>query len=164
MDPRELISLYPAMPVLSEDFTPQTTVVSNAKDLWTLSRNDWPTFQQYLIFLDNFLREVKPTAQGQTHLQDIDSALFKLYLEQGENEKLDQLVSTQNNCNLQMCVADLEQHKRFALITFTGYFRSLFKKSQTNLLPFQVFHTWIALSKPRPAFQCNSGIERHTEQ
>ncbi|XP_051724984.1 transforming growth factor-beta receptor-associated protein 1 isoform X1 [Ctenopharyngodon idella] len=113
LDPREIISLYPAMPVVSEDFTPQTTAVSNAKDLWMLSRDDWPTFQQYLSFLDDFLREVRPTGQGQMCPQDIDSTLFKLYLEQGEYGKLDQLVSSQNNCNLQMCVPDLEQHKRF---------------------------------------------------
>lgn len=150
------------MPVVSEDFTPQTTAVSNAKDLWTLSRDDWPTFQKYLSFLDDFLREVRPTGQGQICPRDIDSALFKLYLEQAEYEKLDQLVSLQNDCNLQMCVPDLEQHKRFALIIW-GYFSvyRLFSsalKSQTNFLPFQVFHTWIALSKPRPALQCNSGI------
>uniref|UniRef100_A0A672Q5D7 Si:ch211-266g18.9 n=1 Tax=Sinocyclocheilus grahami TaxID=75366 RepID=A0A672Q5D7_SINGR len=36
LDPREIISLHPAMPVMSEDFAPQTTAVSNAKDLWTL--------------------------------------------------------------------------------------------------------------------------------
>ncbi|XP_067311882.1 transforming growth factor-beta receptor-associated protein 1 [Pseudorasbora parva] len=113
LDPREIISLYPAIPVVSEDFTPQTTAVSNAKDLWTLRRDDWPTFQQYLSFLDDFLREVRPTGQGQMCPQDIDSALFKLYLEQGEYGKLDQLVSSQNDCNLQMCVPDLEQHKRF---------------------------------------------------
>lgn len=115
LDPREIISLYPAMPAVSEDFTPQTTTVSNAKDLWTLSRDDRPTFQQYLSFLDNFLREVRPRAQGQICLQDIDSALLKLYLEQREYGKLDQLVSSKNKCNLQMCVPDLEQHRRFAV-------------------------------------------------
>ncbi len=112
------------MPVMSEDFTPQTTAVSNAKDLWTLSRDAWPTFQQYLIFLVDFLREVRPTEQGQMCPQDIDSALFKLYLEQGEYGKLDQLVSSQNNCNLQMCVPDLEQHKRF--VRFIQGYTSVF--------------------------------------
>ncbi|XP_052009055.1 transforming growth factor-beta receptor-associated protein 1 [Xyrauchen texanus] len=113
LDPREIISLYPAMFAMSDDFTPQTTAVSNAKDLWSLSRHDWPTFRQYLSFLDEFLREVRPTTQGQICSEEIDSALFKLYLEQGEYGKLDQFVSSQNNCNLQICVPDLEKHKRF---------------------------------------------------
>ncbi|XP_016125443.1 transforming growth factor-beta receptor-associated protein 1 [Sinocyclocheilus grahami] len=136
LDPREIISLYPAMPVMSEDFTPQTTAVSNAKDLWTLSRDDWPTFQQYLIFLDDFLREVRPTGLGQMCPQDIDSALFKLYLEQGEYGKLDQLVSTQNNCNLQMCVPDLEQHKRFFTL-------GLLYQSQGQ--HFNAIQTWVKI-------------------
>uniref|UniRef100_A0A673FGV1 Si:ch211-266g18.9 n=1 Tax=Sinocyclocheilus rhinocerous TaxID=307959 RepID=A0A673FGV1_9TELE len=85
-----------------EAFVDAKELFINAKDLWTLSRDDWPTFQQYLIFLDDFLREVRLTGQGQMCPQDIDSALFKLYLEQGEYGKLDQLVSSQNNCNLQM--------------------------------------------------------------
>uniref|UniRef100_A0A673NLJ0 Transforming growth factor-beta receptor-associated protein 1-like n=1 Tax=Sinocyclocheilus rhinocerous TaxID=307959 RepID=A0A673NLJ0_9TELE len=136
LDPREIISLYPAMPVMSEDFTPQTTAVSNAKDLWTLSRDDWPTFQQYLIFLDDFLREVRPTGQGQMCPQDIDSALFKLYLEQGEYGKLDQLVSTQNNCNLQTCVPDLEQHKRFFTL-------GLLYQSQGQ--HFNAIQTWVKI-------------------
>ncbi|XP_073784424.1 transforming growth factor-beta receptor-associated protein 1 isoform X3 [Danio rerio] len=152
LDPREIISLYPAMPVLSEDFTPQTTAVSNAKDLWTLSRNDWPTFQQYLSFLDDFLREVKPTAQGQTCLQDIDSALFKLYLEQGENEKLDQLVSTQNNCNLQMCVADLEQHKRFFTL-------GLLYQSQGQ--HFNAIQTWIKIVEDESEDPSNTSVFQH---
>ncbi|XP_073683447.1 transforming growth factor-beta receptor-associated protein 1 [Garra rufa] len=136
LDPREVISLYPAMPVMSEDFTPQTTAVSNAKDLWTLSREDWPTFQQYLSFLDDFLREVRPTEQGQMCSQDIDSALFKLYLEQGEHEKLDQLVSSQNNCNLQTCVPDLEEHKRFFTL-------GLLYQSQGQ--HFNAIQTWVKI-------------------
>ncbi|XP_077095253.1 transforming growth factor-beta receptor-associated protein 1 [Siphateles boraxobius] len=136
LDPREIISLYPAMPVVSEDFTPQTTAVSNAKDLWMLSRDDWPTFQQYLSFLDDFLREVRPTGQGQICARDIDSALFKLYLEQAEYEKLDQLVSSLNDCNLQMCVPDLERHKRFFTL-------GLLYQSQGQ--HFNAIQTWVKI-------------------
>ncbi|XP_026100806.1 transforming growth factor-beta receptor-associated protein 1 isoform X2 [Carassius auratus] len=152
LDPREIISLYPAMPVMSEDFTPQTTAVSNAKDLWMLSRDDWPTFQQYLIFLDDFLREVRPTGQGQMCPQDIDSALFKLYLEQGEYGKLDQLVSSQNNCNLQMCVPDLEQHRRFFTL-------GLLYQSQGQ--HFNAIQTWVKIVEEQSEDPSHISVFQH---
>uniref|UniRef100_A0A671SRS7 Si:ch211-266g18.9 n=1 Tax=Sinocyclocheilus anshuiensis TaxID=1608454 RepID=A0A671SRS7_9TELE len=152
LDPREIISLHPAMPVMSEDFAPQTTAVSNAKDLWTLSRDDWPTFQQYLIFLDDFLREVRLTGQGQRCPQDIDSALFKLYLEQGEYGKLDQLVSSQNTCNLQMCVPDLEQHKRFFTL-------GLLYQSQGQ--HFNAIQTWVKIVEEQSEDPSHISVFQH---
>ncbi|KAF4102043.1 transforming growth factor-beta receptor-associated protein 1 [Onychostoma macrolepis] len=152
LDPREIISLYPVMPVMSEDFTPQTTAVSNAKDLWMLSRDDWPTFQQYLIFLDDFLREVRPTRQGQMCPQDIDSALFKLYLEQGEYGKLDLLVSSQNNCNLQMCVPDLEKHKRFFTL-------GLLYQSQGQ--HFNAIQTWVKIVEEQSEDHSHISVFQH---
>lgn len=112
LDPRELIQLYPAMAAISPDFKSERPAVSNTRDLRRLSRDDWPTFQQYLSFLCHFLREIRGTAQGLICPQDIDTALFKLYLEQEDYENLDQLVTSQNDCVLQVCAPELENHKR----------------------------------------------------
>ncbi|XP_066500356.1 transforming growth factor-beta receptor-associated protein 1 [Hoplias malabaricus] len=116
LDPREIISLYPEMTVLSSDFKSQRPLVSNAKDLWTLSKEDWTTFQQYLSFLCHFLREIRGTTQGQVCPQDIDTALFQLYLRQEDQKNLELLVSCPNDCILQVCVSELEHHKRFFTI------------------------------------------------
>ncbi|XP_072546340.1 transforming growth factor-beta receptor-associated protein 1 [Salminus brasiliensis] len=113
LDPRDIISLYPGMAAITSGYLPHRPVVSNAKDLWRLSRDDWPTFQQYLSFLGHFLRDTRRTALSQTCPQDVDTALFKLYLEQEDLENLDQLVTSPNDCQLHVCVPELENHKRF---------------------------------------------------
>ncbi|KAI4882914.1 hypothetical protein NFI96_021489 [Prochilodus magdalenae] len=116
LDPREVISLYPGMTVITSDFKAQHPPVNNAKDLWRLSRDDWPTFQQYLSFLSHFLRETRTTDQGQMCPQDIDTALLKLYLEQGDADNLEQLVSSPNDCALHVCLPEMEHHKRYFTI------------------------------------------------
>ena len=100
------------MTVISSDFKAQRPPVSNAKDLWRLSRDDRPMFQQYLSFLSHFLRETRMTDQGQMCPQDIDTALLKLYLEQGDQDHLEQLVSSPNDCALHVCLPEMEHHKR----------------------------------------------------
>lgn len=112
MDPRELISLYPGMTVISEDFKPQPPTVINAKDLRKLNNEAQTEFLKYLRFLCLYLREIRKTDLGQIFPQDIDTALFKVYLGLGYYDKLNQLVSSRNDCVLDVCVPDLEHHKR----------------------------------------------------
>ncbi|XP_017579553.2 transforming growth factor-beta receptor-associated protein 1 isoform X1 [Pygocentrus nattereri] len=136
LDPRDIISVYPAMTVISSDFKSQRPAVSNAKDLWRLSRDDWPTFQQYLSFLSHFLRETRGTVQSQICPQDVDTALLKLYLEQGEDENLEQLVSSPNDCVLHVCLPELERHKRFFTL-------GLLYQSQSQ--HFNAIQTWVRI-------------------
>ncbi|XP_060736444.1 transforming growth factor-beta receptor-associated protein 1 [Tachysurus vachellii] len=116
LDPRELIKLYPGMTLISEDFKSQPPTVSNAKDLRKLNNEAQPEFHKYLSFLSLYLREIRNTDLGQLFTQDIDTTLFKVYLELGSHDNLDQLVSSRNDCSLDVCVPDLERHKRFFTI------------------------------------------------
>ncbi|KAG7327970.1 hypothetical protein KOW79_007914 [Hemibagrus wyckioides] len=116
LDPRELISLYPGMTLISEDFKSQPPTVSNAKDLRKLNNEAQPEFHKYLSFLCLYLREIRNTDLGQLFPQDIDTTLFKVYLELGYYDNLDQFVSSHNDCVLDVCVPDLENHKRFFTI------------------------------------------------
>lgn len=100
------------MTVTSEDFKSQPPIVSNAKDLMKLNNEAQPEFHKYLSFLCLYLREVRRTELGQIFLQDIDTSLLKVYLGLGYYDNLDQLVSSHNDCVLDVCVPDLEHHKR----------------------------------------------------
>ncbi|MCI4382975.1 hypothetical protein PGIGA_G00021030 [Pangasianodon gigas] len=116
LDPRELISLYPGMTLISEDFKSQPPTVSNTKDLRKLNNEAQPEFLKYLSFLCLYLREIRRTDLGQIFLQDIDTTLLKVYLRLGYYDNLNQLVSSRNDCVLDVCMPDLEQHKRFFTI------------------------------------------------
>ncbi|XP_076834765.1 transforming growth factor-beta receptor-associated protein 1 isoform X2 [Brachyhypopomus gauderio] len=118
LDPREIISVYPATVSGSDDFKPSNPLpaVSNTRDLRELNQEDQVTFQRYLSFLGGFLREVRGTAQGQICPQEVDTALLKLYLEQEDYANLDQFVSAPNHCILHVCEPDLRHHKRFFTI------------------------------------------------
>ncbi|XP_026886661.2 transforming growth factor-beta receptor-associated protein 1 isoform X1 [Electrophorus electricus] len=133
LDPREIISVYPSMVVIVNDFEHQLPAVSNVRDLWQLNQEDRTTFQQYLSFLSHFLREVRGTAQGQICPREVDTALLKLYLEQGDYGNLNQLVSAPNHCVLHVCEPDLQHHKRFFAI-------GLLYQSQGQ--PFNAIQTW----------------------
>lgn len=100
------------MILISEDFKSQPPTVSNAKDLRKLNNEAQPEFHKYLSFLSLYLREIRNTDLGQLFTQDIDTTLFKVYLELGSHNNLDQLVSSRNDCALDVCVPDLEHHKR----------------------------------------------------
>ncbi|KAK3563507.1 hypothetical protein QTP86_030377, partial [Hemibagrus guttatus] len=113
LDPRELISLYPGMTLISEDFKSQPPIVSNAKDLRNLNNEAQPDFHKYLSFLCLYLKEIRNTDLGQLFPQDVDTTLFKVYLELGYYDNLDQFVTSRNDCVLDVCVPDLEHHKRF---------------------------------------------------
>ncbi|KAF4083665.1 hypothetical protein AMELA_G00119340 [Ameiurus melas] len=113
LDPRDLISLYPGMTVISEDFQSQLPSVSNAKDLRKLNNEAQAEFQKYLSFLCLYLSELRRTVRGQIFLQDIDTTLLKVYLRLGDDENLNQLVSSRNDCAMDVCMADLEHEKRF---------------------------------------------------
>ncbi|XP_035609634.1 transforming growth factor-beta receptor-associated protein 1 [Oncorhynchus keta] len=113
LDPREIISLYPEMEPLCETFHSQLVKVNNAKELLALRQEDRTTFQQYLDFLDDFLRVVRGTKQGVECSEDIDTAQLRMYTEQGDRVDLDALVSSPNSCSIDKCVPLLELHKRF---------------------------------------------------
>lgn len=116
LDPRDLISLYPGMTVISEDFKSQLPSVSNAKDLRKLNNEAQAEYQKYLSFLCLYLSELRRTVRGQIFLQDIDTNLLKVYLRLGDDENLNRLVSRRNDCVLDVCMRDLERHKRFFAI------------------------------------------------
>ncbi|XP_049319296.1 transforming growth factor-beta receptor-associated protein 1 [Astyanax mexicanus] len=146
LDPRDLISLYPGMDVITPDYKSQRPAVSNARDLRMLSRDDRPAFQQYLSFLSQFLRETRETVLGQTCPQDVDTALFKLYLQQEEQELLEELVSSPNHCLLPVCVPELEQHNRFFTVGLLY---------QSHDQHFNAIQTWVRIvdgvcEDPRP--------------
>lgn len=124
MDPRELISLYPGMALISEGFKSQPPTVSNAKDLRWLNNEAQPEFHKYLSFLCLYLREIRESDLGQMFPRDIDTTLFKVYLGLGYYDNLDQLVSSHNDCVLEVCVPDLEQNKRFGSERFSLGIRS----------------------------------------
>ncbi|TSV68157.1 Transforming growth factor-beta receptor-associated protein 1 [Bagarius yarrelli] len=116
LDPRELICLYPDMTLISEDLKFQRPTVSNAKDLRKLNNETPSKFLEFLSFLCLYLKDIRRADLGHLFPQDIDTALFKVYLGLGHYDKLDQLVSSCNNCILDVCVPDLEHHKRFFTI------------------------------------------------
>lgn len=100
------------MTLISEDFKSQPPTVSSAKDLRKLNNEAQPEFHKYLSFLCLYLREIRNTDLGQLFPQDVDSTLLKVYLELGYYDTLDQFVSSRNDCVLDVCVPDLEHHKR----------------------------------------------------
>lgn len=100
------------MTVISEDFISQPSTVSNAKDLEKLNNEAQSEFHKYLSFLCLYLREIRSTDLGQIYIQDIDTTLLKVYTRLGYYDSLDQLVSSRNDCVLEVCVPELEHHKR----------------------------------------------------
>lgn len=113
LDPREIIRLYPQIqPCLGDDFQSRPDQVSKAADLRLLWREDRNTFRHYLCFLGDFLRAVRETPQGLGCSKEVDCALLRLYVELGDTENLQQLVTSPNACELEHCVPVLEQHNR----------------------------------------------------
>lgn len=86
--------------------------MSKAADLRVLWREDRNTFHHYLCFLGDFLRAVRETPQGQGCCKEVDCALLRLYVELGDTENLQQLVTSPNECELDHCAPVLEQHDR----------------------------------------------------
>ncbi|KAJ8341939.1 hypothetical protein SKAU_G00342300 [Synaphobranchus kaupii] len=112
LDPREIITLYPDLYPVCEDFISQHAAVFNAKDLGAL-KEDCATFERYRSFLFNFLREVRWTDQSRGCREDVDGALLKLYVEAGNAEDVVELLSSPNDCILSTCVPYLERYKRY---------------------------------------------------
>nr|XP_023694938.1 transforming growth factor-beta receptor-associated protein 1-like isoform X1 [Paramormyrops kingsleyae] len=113
IDPREIISLYPDLPSLGDGFTSQLAAVFNTRDLRAMRTEDYATFQGYQEFLGGFLSAIRGTDQSHGHGRDIDCTLLKLYAERECHKDLDQLLSSGNDCLLDMCVPYLEKNKRF---------------------------------------------------
>ncbi|XP_034531559.1 transforming growth factor-beta receptor-associated protein 1 [Notolabrus celidotus] len=114
LDPREIIRLYPdTQSGLCEDFKSQLDQANKARDLQVLWQEDSDTFHHYLLFLGDFLRAVRGTEQCLECSKEVDCALLRLYVELGETENLQQLVSSPNECRLDDCVPFLERHNRF---------------------------------------------------
>uniref|UniRef100_UPI0037E75153 transforming growth factor-beta receptor-associated protein 1 n=1 Tax=Semicossyphus pulcher TaxID=241346 RepID=UPI0037E75153 len=114
LDPREIIRLYPdVQPVLGEDFQSQLDQANKARDLQALWQEDRNTFHHYLLFLGDFLRAVRGTERGLRSSKEVDSALLRLYVALGDNENLQQLLASSNECRLDHCVPFLERHNRF---------------------------------------------------
>lgn len=163
LDPRELISLYPGMTVITKDFKSQPSAVSNAKDLGKLNNEAQSEFHKYLSFLCVYLREIRRTDRGQIYIQDIDTALLKAYIRLGYYDILDQLVSSHNDCVLEVCMPELEHHKRLeseksSLELNSQHHCTIQTQSTVVFFVFQIFHNRTTLSKPWSAFQCNSGL------
>ncbi|KAJ8377340.1 hypothetical protein AAFF_G00261250 [Aldrovandia affinis] len=112
LDPRELISLYPELSPLCEDFKSQHSTVFNARELQTLGEGS-AECRSYRSFLADFLRTVRRTDQSHGCQQGVDGALLKLYAMRGESAELVDLLSSLNNCVLSVCVPCLEHHRRF---------------------------------------------------
>ncbi|XP_034380991.1 transforming growth factor-beta receptor-associated protein 1 [Cyclopterus lumpus] len=114
LDPRELIRLYPGIQVcLSEDFQSHLEPLNKSRDLQVLCQEDRHTFHHYLAFLGDFLRAVRGTEQGLKCSKEVDYALLRLYVELGDTENLQQLVTFPNVCRLDHCLPVLEQHSRY---------------------------------------------------
>ncbi|XP_068436932.1 transforming growth factor-beta receptor-associated protein 1 [Clinocottus analis] len=114
LDPRELIRLYPGFQVcLSEDFQSQLDPPNKGRDLQVLFQEDRHTFHHYLDFLGDFLRAIRGTEQGLKCSKEVDCALLRLYVELGDTENLQQLVTFPNVCRLDRCIPVLEQHSRY---------------------------------------------------
>lgn len=96
--------------VLGGDFHRQL----HQKDINLRARweEDRALFLSYLHFLEDFLRTVRGTQQGLVCIKEVDSALLRLYVELGDAETLQQFAACPNNCELDLCVPFLEQHKR----------------------------------------------------
>lgn len=99
-------------PYLSEDFQSQLDQVNKGRDLQVRWQEDRNTFHHYLGFLRDFLRAVRGMEQGLKCIKEVDCALLRLYVELGDTENLQQLVSFPNECRLDHCVPVLEQHNR----------------------------------------------------
>ncbi|XP_035529185.1 transforming growth factor-beta receptor-associated protein 1 [Morone saxatilis] len=114
LDPREIIRLYPDMQFsLIEDFQSQLDQVNKGRDLQVLWQKDRNSFHHYLGFLGDFLIAVREMEQGLKCIKEVDCALLRLYVELGDTENLQQLVTFPNECRLQHCASVLEQHNRF---------------------------------------------------
>lgn len=94
------------------DFDSQLVSISASRDLRALSTDDSASFQRYLQFLEDFLRTVRGTAQALACHSDVDSVLLKVYLQTANIEKLSQLVTSPNDCHLDLCASELRRHKR----------------------------------------------------
>ncbi|XP_074516583.1 transforming growth factor-beta receptor-associated protein 1 [Sebastes fasciatus] len=114
LDPREIIRLFPdTQSCLSEDFKSQFDQVNRGRDLQVLCQDNRNKFHHYLAFLGDFLRVVREMEQGLKCSKEVDCALLRLYVELGESENLQQLVTSPNVCRLDHCVPVLEQYNRF---------------------------------------------------
>uniref|UniRef100_A0A8P4K207 Si:ch211-266g18.9 n=1 Tax=Dicentrarchus labrax TaxID=13489 RepID=A0A8P4K207_DICLA len=114
LDPREIIRLYPDMQFsLIEDFQSQLDQVNKGRDLQVLCQEDRNSFHHYLGFLGDFLIAVREMEQGLKCIKEVDCALLRLYVELGDTENLQQLVTLPNECRLEHCASVLEQHNRF---------------------------------------------------
>ncbi|XP_062378941.1 transforming growth factor-beta receptor-associated protein 1 [Sardina pilchardus] len=138
LDPRELLRLYPEVSDICGDFDSQLPSVSTSRDLRVMSGEDRASFQRFLHFLADFLRAVRGTAQGLPCRSDVDSALLKVYLQSGDSERLGQLVTSPNDCHLDLSASDLRQHKRFFALGL------LF---QSHGQHFDAIQTWVRMAE-----------------
>ncbi|CAN9502408.1 unnamed protein product [Ophioblennius macclurei] len=117
LDPREIIHLYPDVPLcLADDFQSRLDQGNKSRDLQVLWQEDRNTFHHYLRFLGDFLRAVRGTEQGLRCGVEVDSALLRLYVILEDADNLQQLVALPNECSCDHCVPVLLQNNRlFAL-------------------------------------------------
>nr|XP_057947279.1 transforming growth factor-beta receptor-associated protein 1 isoform X2 [Doryrhamphus excisus] len=114
MDPREVIRLYPNMEsCLCDDFECTYGDQDKIRCLHALWCDDTNMFHRYQAFLGDFLSAVRETAHGLLSRKEVDCALLRLYVEQGDTDSLEQLVVSPNACSLAHCVPLLEQKSRF---------------------------------------------------
>ncbi|XP_041912766.1 transforming growth factor-beta receptor-associated protein 1 isoform X1 [Alosa sapidissima] len=138
LDPREIIRLYPEVSDVCGDFDSQLPSVSTSRDLRLMSTEDQASLHRFLHFLGDFLQAVRGTTQGLSCRSDVDSALLKVYLQLGESERLGQMVTSPNDCHLDLSASDLRQHKRFFALGLLY---------QSHGQHFSAIQTWVRMAE-----------------
>ncbi|KAM9777447.1 transforming growth factor-beta receptor-associated protein 1 [Neosynchiropus ocellatus] len=114
LDPREIIHLYSGVrSVLLEDFRSEYDQDGKGRGLQARWRADRSTLDGYLTFLGDFLSAARGTEAALQCSTEVDSALLRLYAEQGDSERLQVLASSPNSCSLDVCGPVLEEHDRY---------------------------------------------------
>ncbi|XP_028810168.1 transforming growth factor-beta receptor-associated protein 1 homolog [Denticeps clupeoides] len=115
LDVRELISLYPLLLPASSSFTRCHPPLHEFADLNHLAQGDQEKVARCKRFLISYLNEVRSTEGTNGFLEDVDTALLKLYAEADHDSLLD-LLASDNACLLADSAPWLEKyHKYFAL-------------------------------------------------
>ncbi|KAM8833354.1 transforming growth factor-beta receptor-associated protein 1 [Synchiropus picturatus] len=114
LDPREIIHLYPGVrSVLLQDFHSGYDQDDKRRHLQARWGADRGSRDAYLTFLGDFLSTARGTEAALHCSTEVDSALLRLYTEQGDSERLQGLASSPNSCSLDMCGPVLEEHNRY---------------------------------------------------
>ncbi|KAL2098515.1 hypothetical protein ACEWY4_004995 [Coilia grayii] len=152
LDPRELLRLYPDMSSVCGGFHTQLPPLSSSRDLGELSREDQASFQHFLHFLCLFLQAVRGTAQALACRSDVDCALLRVYLRSGMSDRLVQLVSSTNDCHLDVCAQDLRQHRRYFALGLLY---------QSHGQHFNAIQTWVEMAEGQDDDSCATDAYQH---